>query len=297
MAKSRKSTARTRPERPLGTAWSWPVAEFRLIEWRRVVVGCSRNYNALALFPVGHDPSSMYGFRDCSTEREETSSLGIASFPAKRSPCFPSRIYNYDAHASYLRIAVVSLAEDSFAGCFGATPNLGGATTLPADYLARSKKPLSARDIMNMSPAERKVWQDANSTSYGVGDYAKSMAKAGGQGALAGVDGFVDFIPLVDAKPFEAMGAYDSNKNSDLKVSQLIGSGARDAMLMVSTGGSYATMGGAHATVGRVAAAAEFGPSMMQVAIQGEKALSTGSLATGYLVKWASTMEHLKDRI
>lgn len=54
-----------------------------------------------------------------------------------------------------------------------------------------------------------------------------SAASGAGQGAWAFVDGAIDFIPLVDFKPFEQLGMYDSSMYG-LHYSQKIGAVTRD---------------------------------------------------------------------
>ena len=73
-------------------------------------------------------------------------------------------------------------------------------------------------------------------TGLSFGEFFRSAASGAGMGSLAFIDGFVDIIPFVDAKPFEAAGWYDSNQFG-LGWSQVIGSGTRDALSII-TGGS-----------------------------------------------------------
>ena len=122
----------------------------------------------------------------------------------------------------------------------------------------------------------------------------KAAATGAGQGALAFVDGAIDIVPVVNAKPFESLGLYDPNDNG-LKTSQLIGSVTRDAALFISGGASVAAAraSGAQITLGRRLIATEFGPSITTVLSTGP--ITTTKIATDYVLKIAGRVATVQD--
>jgi hypothetical protein len=116
------------------------------------------------------------------------------------------------------------------------------------------------------------------------------VAGAAGQGAWAFADGAVDLIPLVELKPFEALGLYDSSQYG-LDWSQAIGGGTRDIALMGSGYGFYRAAGGATTSASRTLFAVEFGPSVPNFLFSVGNPLSTGNIVANYLLKWAGRFE------
>lgn len=104
---------------------------------------------------------------------------------------------------------------------------------------------------------------------------------AGVEGALMGgaafIDGGVNLIPGFEFKPFERAGIYDSSKDG-LGWSQVIGSGTRDASLLL--------LGGAAWQAGKATIAEASGLSFLGVTPWGMAATS----ATGHAVGVASNL-------
>ena len=134
-------------------------------------------------------------------------------------------------------------------------------------------------------------------TNLSFWEFYSALAMGSGQGALAFLDGAVDVIPFIDAKPFEAMGLYESSEYG-LEWSQAIGSLTRDVELGLMGYGFYRAALGANASKGAVVFASEFAPSATGLVTGGDAALSVSNLTLNYGMKTLGRVEtynHFSD--